>query len=85
MFYTLECIGFNNIRAHAWPGTWAFFSHLSTVSDLTNQIMIPEDWRHQNNVYRLPGLFFFRSDHARLSSLTDFVFRPAALGSLFTG
>ena len=55
----------------AIPHTWGFFS--PTVSNLTNQIMIPGsgimDGLHQINVYRLPhlllppGIFFFTPPH----------------------
>ena len=58
---------------------------LSTVSDLTNQIMIPEygimDGRHQNGVYRFPCLFS-PPGHPRL---TNFLFHPTPLGGLFSG
>ena len=57
MFSLLECIGFKNIRVHLG----IFTANLSKVSDLTNQIMIPEsgimDEQHQNKVYRLLAFF----------------------------
>lgn len=59
MFSLLECtcIGFKNIHVHLG----IFPANLSKVSDLTNQIMIPEsgimDEQHQNKVYRLPAFF----------------------------
>lgn len=90
MLFTLECIGVNNIRDHAWAHVGIFRS-LSTVSDLTDEIMIPEsdimDGRYQNKVYRLPRLFFSPGPRsARLFlSLTDFRRGPALLGSLFAG
>ena len=90
MLFTLECIGVNNIRDHAWAQVGIFRS-LSTVSDLTDEIMIPEsdimDGRYQNKVYRLPRLFFSPGPRsARLFlSLTDFRCGPAPLGSLFAG
>lgn len=90
MLFTLECIGVNNIRDHAWAHVGIFRS-LATVSDLTDEIMIPEsdimDGRYQNKVYRLPRLFFFPGPRsARLFlSLADFLFGPALLGSLFAG
>ena len=44
-----------------------FITHLSTVSDLTNQIMIPEssimDGQHRHKVYSLPHHFFFPTPH----------------------
>lgn len=58
---------------------------LSTVSDLNNQIMIPEyiimEGRHQNRVYRFPCLFS-PPGHPRL---TNFLFLPPPLGGLFSG
>jgi len=41
MLFALECIGVNNIRDHALAHVGIFRS-LSTVSDLTDEIMIPE-------------------------------------------
>ena len=41
MLFTLECIGVNNIRDHAWAHVGIFRS-LSTVNNLTDEIMIPE-------------------------------------------
>ena len=37
MFFTLECIGFNNILAHTWA---LFIPHLSAVSNLSNHIIL---------------------------------------------
>lgn len=69
--------------------TWVLFiTHLSTVSNLTNQIIIPAsdimDGQHQNKYYRLPCLFC-APFHARLTSLADRLFHPTPRGSLFTG
>ena len=58
-------------------------AHLSTVTDLTNQIVIPESGKmngwHQNKVYRRPHLFL---PQATLSSLSSpiFFFGPLHLG-----
>ena len=58
-----------------------------TVSDLTNQIMIPESGmvgRHQNKGFRLLRLFFSLRPHsARFAH--RFYFHLAPLGSQFTG
>ena len=89
-FFTLECISSSNIHVHV--GILRRYSllinNLSTVSDLTNQTMIPEsgimDGRHQNrSVYRAPAVFS-NSGHAQLASLIYFLFHSALLGSLFT-
>ena len=59
MFSLLECIGIKNICVHL--GIFTATCNLSKVSDLTNQIMIPEsgimDEQHQNKVYRLLAFF----------------------------
>ena len=59
--------------------TWALFTaHLSTVSDLTNQIMIPEsvfiDGRHQNKVYRIPHPFFSPTPRSTLEPVRRLLF-----------
>ena len=86
MLFTLECIGVNNIRDHAWAHVGIFRS-LSTVSDLTDEIMIPEsdimDGRYQNKVYRLPRPFS-PPVHARLAFFFRspiFVLAPLYLGA----
>ena len=90
-FFTLECISSSNIHVHVGiPCRYSLLiNHLSTVSDLTNQTMIPEsgimDGRHQNrSVCRAPTIFS-NSGHAQLASLIYFLFHFAPLGSLFTG
>ena len=75
---------------HPWEHEGIFRS-LSTVSDLTDEIMTPEsdimDGRYQNKLYRLSPLFFSPGPRsARLFlSFADFLFGPALLGSLFGG
>ena len=89
MFFRLECIGFNNIRVYV-----VFFSrneeyiysifmpHLSRVGDLTNQIMIPiryHEWAASEQSVQAPPPLFLHPGHALLTSLIDFLFRPAPL------
>ena len=56
--------------------SWVFIAHLSTVSNLNNQIMTPEsgimDGQGQNKVHRLPRLFFPRLLWARLAHRFSF-------------
>ena len=57
-----------------------FVSKMSTISDLTNQIMIPDpsimEWWHQQNVYRLPRFSWaHREPVHRLRSFTFHNFR----------
>ena len=59
---------------------WVLFTvHISTVSDLTNQIIIPEsvfiDGQHQNKVYRLPQPFFSPTAHSTLEPVRRPLFR----------
>ena len=63
-----------------------FIAHLSTATDLTNQIMTPAesgimDGRHETKSAGSSPLFS-PLGHARLA---DFHFRPAPLGNLFAG
>ena len=80
MFSLLKCIGFKNICAHLG----IFTANLSKLSDLTNQIMIPEagimDEQHQNKVYRLHAFFL---PQATLGSfcLPIFFIAPIYLGA----
>ena len=58
---------------------WVLFTvYLSTVSDLTNHIMIPEsvfiDGQHQNKVYRLPQPFFSPTPHSTLEPVRGLLF-----------
>ena len=78
MFFTLECIGFNNILAHTWA---LFIPHLSAVSNLSNHISF---WYHgwaasRQSLLAPPPIFL---PHALLSL---YLFCPAPLGSLFAG
>ena len=86
MFSLLECIGIKNICVHL--GIFTATCNLSKISDLTNQIMIPEsgiiDEQHQNKVYRLLA-FFSPLGHAWLILLADFLYRLTPLGCLFAG
>ena len=50
-----------------------FITHLSTVSDLTNQIMIPE------------SRIMDGQNRHKVASLTNFLFCPVPLGNLFMG
>lgn len=74
--------------------TWFFFSrneeyihsifmaHLSRISDLTNQIMIPiryHKWAASEQSGQAPPPLFLLPGHALLTSLVDFLFRPAPL------
>ena len=89
MFFRLECIGFNNIHVYV-----VFFSrneeyiysifmpHLSRVSDLINQIMIPiryHEWAASEQSVQAPPPLFLHPGHALPTSLLDFLFRPTPL------
>ena len=86
MFSLLERIGIKNICVHL--GIFTATCNLSKVSDLTNQIMIPEsgimDEQHQNKVYRLLAFFL---PWAMLGSFCLPIFYIASLhlGCLFAG
>ena len=89
MCFRLECSGFNNIRAHVgiFRGMRNIFIQYSYLTCQESAILPIRSWyqsdimngRHQNQVYRLPCPFFLHPGHALLTSLVDFLFRPAPL------
>ena len=56
--------------------------HLSRISDLINQIMIRirhHEWAASEQSVQAPPPLFLLPGHALLTSLVDFLFRPAPL------
>ena len=89
MFFRLECIGFNNIRAHVgiFRGMRNIFIQYSNFTCQESAILSIRSWyqsdimngRHQNQSVQAPPPLFLHSGHALLTSLVDFLFRPAPL------